>query len=143
MGFITDLENRLEVVKQNTSIQSVVNDDITQINANAKNAYPMLLFRATGDTNPDTNKKNQQPIYNIEFFLADYYPQGDTNTIGQKQDEVINLLSKVILSIPDSSNDFVVIGQSTAQFARDAHNDRVVIVQRNVTIRGFNCVTKV
>jgi hypothetical protein len=148
MGVITDLDARVrELANMASGIKQVVYDDLHRINADSKNNYPLLLFRVTDSETPDIRKKTQYPQILVDFYLSDTHFQGDTATLPEKQDSLDEMLLALVNTIPDShnsnrQNDFELLSSSSAEFAWNQHNDNVMIVKRTVTIRGFQCVTK-
>jgi hypothetical protein len=149
MGVITDLETRINNLKPDTGIETIIFDRDEAINEDSKNNYPMVIYRVTGDTIPDIRRERQYPELVVEFLIGDLYYQGDTETIAQKQDNINELLLKLITSIPDygnssdRTNNFELLSNSTSDHGWELHNDNLIVVKRRATIRGFQCIPRI
>lgn len=146
MGFLKDLEDRLIVLRDNSTLKQVVHDRIDAINADSKNNYPLLLWRCNTGANTDIRKKNQTVTKSFTFYLSDIWFQGDKRTLGEKIDELEGLLIKIINSIPDQSprtNTFEVLPSADTVYGWEQHNDNLVVVQATVELSYFNCVERI
>jgi len=143
MGVITDLHNRIQTLVDSSAIATLVYDRIDAINEDAKNLYPLMLYRVTETNTENYRNKRETFSIKIDFFISDLHFQGSSMTIQEKQDELDNLLSTILKSIPTplDNNNFQLQNTSNALFGWEQHNDDLVVVKRTVTIQGFNCNT--
>jgi len=143
MGVITDLENRLRVLANFTGVSQVIFDDIEEINADAKNNYPLLLFKEVSWGSEDYRNTKEYSTYKIDFYLADLFYQGDSLTRAGKHDFLKEKLDTIIKSIGNSSNNFELLNESTGAAGESQHNDSVYVVKITASIKAFSCITKV
>ena len=74
MGIISNLLTLVKDLADKTDISQVVYDDITGINADNKNNYPLLLFRVVSSSSEDYRSKKENPTYDVDFYLTWNHP---------------------------------------------------------------------
>ena len=141
MGVIADLKTRLETIANMTDIKQVVYDRIEEINADSKNSYPYLLFRANKRSSDNYRNKKEYPTYEIDFYLADLFYSSDVLKSAEKEDYITELLDSVVKSISKSDNNYELMNTSTLEVAHDMHNDNVIVAKLTATIKMFSCNT--
>jgi hypothetical protein len=139
MGFIADLENRLNELKESTPLKQVLYDRIDGINADSKNNYPLCLFRVTDSGTESLRKPNRYENIEVEFFFCDLHYSGDVMKLTEKKDYLNSLSTKVLKSVPTAANDFELLNNSRVEFAWEQHNDNLVIAKRTASYRVFVC----
>jgi hypothetical protein len=137
MGVITNLHNRLETVRVNHGVATLVYDRNDSINEDSKNNYPMLVYRVVQSSSENYRNTKEKPTYQIDFYIADLYYQGDTQTITEKLDSLDNTLDSVLVEF--QNEDFQIMNNSTAEFGWEQYNDNLVVVRRTVTVMAFKC----
>ena len=112
MGVITELQTRVNNLKLETDINTIIYDRDEAINFDSKNSYPMVIYRVTGLSDSNFRNKKQHPELTVEFFISDLYFQGDTDTLAEKKDSLDYKLTQLINSIPDYGNPSDKIGRA-------------------------------
>ena len=148
MGVITDIQTRLNTLKESSDISTIEYDRLDSINEDAENNYPMCIWRVTGSTDNDIRKTKHYTQYTIDFYLSDIYYSGDTDTIPEKKDYLDETLMELITSLPDydqenRQNTFELVGSSAAEYGWEQHNDELVVVKRTVTLQAFKCIDRI
>lgn len=143
MGVITDLVTRVEAIKGQCSISQVKYDETASVDWDAKNTYPLLVFRAMNDSGDELMKTNEDYNLVLDFIISDIQNEGDNRTNQQVQDFLKESLDQLIKSIPKSDNVFHIVGSYTGEFGWSQHNDMAMVYKKSVTIRVFKCITLV
>jgi len=145
MGILTELDVRLQEIKDNYGISVVTYSRIDSINEDSKNNYPLVLYKRISHSTEDTRKNKKKVNSKFEFFICDLYYKGDKLSLPEKFDDLYNSVYKLITNIPDYENapnrlnTFEVLSSSNGEDGWEQHNDDLVIIKITADIVGFIC----
>lgn len=138
MAGIKEIEDKIKLLSNSNAISQVKFARIAEINWDAQNQYPLLLFVPTTTVTTEARKKNLQENQTFDFFLADREREGDIETRSQKFDRLRRLLIQTIQDV--SENNFVLLNAMPGAVGWEEHNDQVVVVKRTATFDIFDCI---
>lgn len=139
MAGFKELEDKLNLLKETNAIEKIIFGRLEDINVDAKNTYPLLLFIPVSSVGTEARKKNNTESYAIDFFICDLEKQKDIEKRSEVWDRLNRLLKKTLQDI--DTVDIKLLNDWTATYGYEEHNDRLIIVKRTANIQIFDCIT--
>lgn len=139
MAGLKEIEDKIRTLAESNAISTVIFGRIGEINWNAKNQYPLLLFTPTTTVTTEARKKNLKESQTLDFFIADLDHQGDRETRSGTFDRLRRLLIQTIQDI--GTNEFILLNDMSGAVGWEEHNDQVIVVKRTATFQIFDCIT--
>lgn len=139
MAGFKELEDRLNVLKQSNAVEQIIFGRLGDINNDAKNEYPLLLFVPISSIGTEARKKNNTESYTIDFYICDLEQQQDLETRSEVWDRINRLLKKMLQDVETA--EIKLLNDWSATYGYEQNNDRLIIVKRTANIEIFDCIT--
>ena len=135
MGILLTIENKLkDAVETVIGIKKYVFDDLSTINADSTDEYPLLLFKPPTSKSPDRTLEYE--IMNMDLFVFDTNMSDDIHKWTEVYDVCHNLLHDVLKEL-FADTTFVLTGEVTYSLGRMQHNANLVGARAQFQLRVY------
>jgi hypothetical protein len=126
-------------VTAHANLNTFVFDDISAINENAAQTYPMLLMRPNSDT---IDLRTNTATRTIDFYIADLYYQDDVDSLEAQYSDMEGWGFSLINTLYNNEDiSYSTDKTITSEKGREQYNDSLIVVRLTFSLDVFNCWT--
>jgi hypothetical protein len=126
-------------VTAHANLNTFVFDDISSINENASQTYPLLLMRPNSDT---IDLRTNTATRTIDFYITDLYYQDDVDSLEAQYSDMEGWGFSLINTLYNNEDiSYSTDKTITSEKGREQYNDSLIVVRLTFSLDVFNCWT--